>query len=276
MENNKLTKLINILKAMQSALLAYSGGVDSTFLLKAIRMAGIKSLAVTASSEIIPLPEVLAAQEIAKGLGVRHKVLEIGAFTEDFLSNTPERCFFCKSELFNNLTDIALSEGLRFVLDGSNTDDLMDCRPGQKAVSKYHVRSPLVEAGFSKSEIREFSRQLGLPTWNKPSSPCLATRIPYGRRITSETLKRIERSEDFLRSLGFHQIRVRDHGYVARIEIGEDEIDLILKPERRKSISETLRSLGYKYISLDLEGYKSGSMNRILDNKCSLWNTRNT
>ena len=276
MENNKLTKLINILKVMQSALLAYSGGVDSTFLLKAIRMAGIKSLAVTASSEIFPLPEVLAAQEIAKGLGIRHKVLEIGPFTEDFLSNTPERCFFCKSKLFNNLTDIALSEGLRFVLDGSNTDDLMDCRPGQKAVSKYHVRSPLVEAGFSKSEIREFSRQLGLPTWNRPSSPCLATRIPYGRRITSETLKRIERSEDFLRSLGFHQIRVRDHGYVARIEIGEDEIDLILKPERRKSISETLRSLGYKYISLDLEGYKSGSMNRILDDKRSLWNTRNT
>ena len=265
MENNKLTKVIDILKAMQSALLAYSGGVDSTFLLKAIRMAGIKSLAVTASSEIIPFPEVSAAQEIAKGLGVRHKVLERGAFTEDFLSNTPERCFFCKSELFNNLTDIALSEGLRFVLDGSNRDDLMDCRPGQKAVSKYHVRSPLVEAGFSKSEIREFSRQLGLPTWNKPSSSCLATRIPYGRRITSETLKRIERSEDFIRSLGFHQIRVRDHGYVARIEIGEDEIALILKPERRKSISETLRSLGYKYISLDLEGYKSGSMNRILD-----------
>jgi uncharacterized protein len=275
-ENNKLTKLINILKVMQSALLAYSGGVDSTFLLKAIRMAGIKSLAVTASSEIIPFPEVLAAKEIAKGLGIRHKVLEIGPFTEDFLSNTPERCFFCKIELFNNLTDIALSEGLRFVLDGSNRDDLMDCRPGQKAVSKYHVRSPLVEAGFSKSEIREFSRQLGLPTWNRPSSPCLATRIPYGRRITSETLKRIERSEDFLRSLGFHQIRVRDHGYVARIEIGEDEIDLILKPERRKSISETLRSLGYKYISLDLEGYKSGSMNRILDDKRSLWNTRNT
>jgi pyridinium-3,5-biscarboxylic acid mononucleotide sulfurtransferase len=276
MSVDKLTNLIEILKDMQSALLAFSGGADSTFLLKALQLSGIKALAVTASSEIIPYPEVSAAEKIAKEAGVEHKVLEIGPFSEDFLNNTPERCFFCKTELFKNLTNIAGAEGLRFVLDGSNRDDLMDYRPGQRAASEYQVRSPLIEAGLSKSEVRDLSRQLGLSTWDKPSSPCLATRIPYGRRITSEALKRIECAEDFLRSLGFQYVRVRDHGDVARIEIGEDEIEQVLGHGKRKIISETLRSLGYKFLSLDLEGYQSGSMNRILDDNESSWNIQNT
>jgi pyridinium-3,5-biscarboxylic acid mononucleotide sulfurtransferase len=276
MSVDKLTNLIEILKDMQSALLAFSGGADSTFLLKALQISGIKALAVTASSEIIPFHEVLAAEKIAKEAGVEHKVLRIGAFAEDFLKNTPERCFFCKAGLFKNLTETALSEGLRFVLDASNSDDLMDYRPGQRAASEYHVRSPLIEAGLSKSEVRELSRQLDLSTWDKPSSPCLATRIPYGRRITSKALKRIECAEDFLRSLGFQYVRVRDHGHVARIEIGEDEIEQVLRPGKRKIISETLRSLGYKFISLDLEGYKSGNMNRILDDNESSWNIQST
>lgn len=270
MQDDKLAKLTNILKDMGSALLAFSGGVDSTFLLKAMQIAEIKSVAVTASSEIVPFSEVSAARGTAKGLGMGHKVLEAGPLTEDFLRNSPERCFFCKARLFKDLSDIALCEGFRFVLDGSNRDDLMDYRPGHKAASEYHVRSPLIEAGFSKSEVRELSKQLGLPTWDKPSSSCLATRIPYGRRITSEALKRIELSENVLRSLGFHQVRVRDHGYLARIEIEEDTMGPILRPEIRKNILETLRSLGYKFISLDLEGYKSGGMNRILDDNHSL------
>ena len=269
---DKLTNLIEILKDMQSALLAFSGGADSTFLLKALQISGIKTLAVTASSEIIPFSEVLAAEKIAKEVGVEHRVLRIGPFAEDFLKNTPERCFSCKAELFSNLTETALSDGFRFVLDGTNSDDLMDYRPGQKAASEYHVRSPLIEAGLSKNEVRELSRQLGLSTWDKPSSPCLATRIPYGRRITSKALKRIERSEDFLRSLGFQHVRVRDHGHVARIELAEDEIEQVLRPGKRKIISEALRSLGYKFIALDLEGYQSGSMNRILDDNESSWN----
>jgi len=267
MLDDKLKNLINIVKDMNSALLAFSGGVDSTFLLKAMQIAGTRSLAVTASSEIIPRREVSAAREIAKELGMEHKVLRMAPFTEEFLNNSPERCFFCKAELFKTLGDIARSEGLRFVLDGSNSDDPMDFRPGQKAASAYNVRSPLIEAGLSKGELRELSRQLGLRVWDKPSSPCLATRIPYGRRITSEALKRIELSEDFLLSLGFRRIRVRDHGGVGRLEIGEDEIDLILRPERRKIISEALRSLGYKFIALDLEGYRSGSMNHFLDDE---------
>jgi uncharacterized protein len=151
----------------------------------------------------------------------------------------------------------------------------MDFRPGQKALSEYDVRSPLIEAGFTKGEIRESSMQLGLPTWDRPSSSCLATRIPYGRRITKEALKRIERSEGFLRSLGFRQIRVRDHGSIARIELGEDEIELALGREKRKIISETFKSLGYESVSLDLDGYKSGSMNRILNGGRSSWKTIN-
>jgi uncharacterized protein len=276
MSVDKLTNLIEILKDMQSALLAFSGGADSTFLLKALHISGIKALAVTASSEIIPFPEVLAAENIAKEVGLEHKVLRIGPFAEDFLNNTPERCFFCKTALFKNLTETALSEGFRFVLDGSNSDDLIDYRPGQRAASEYHVRSPLIEVGLSKNEVRELSKKLGLSTWDKPSSPCLATRIPYGRRITSKTLKRIECSEDFLRALGFQYVRVRDHGDVARIEIGEEAIEQMLRPGKRKIISETLRLLGYKFISLDLEGYQSGSMNRILDDNESSWNIQST
>jgi uncharacterized protein len=251
---------------MQSALLAFSGGVDSTFLLKALQMSGIETLAVTSSSEIIPSYEVSSAECIAKELGIKHRILETEKLlTREFVNNSAERCFFCKTALFRSLTEISLSKGYRFILDGSNRDDLMDFRPGQKALSAFDVRSPLIEAGFTKGEIRECSRQLGLPTWDRPSSPCLATRIPYGRRITKEALKRIELSEGFLRSLGFRQIRVRDHGSVARIELGEGEIELALGPERRKVISETFKSLGYEFVSLDLDGYKSGSMNRILN-----------
>jgi uncharacterized protein len=239
-----------------------------------MQISGIRSLAVTASSEIIPGYEISAAKDIAKEIGVEHRILKTEELSsEEFVSNSPERCFFCKAMLFKSLTDIALSEGYRFILDGSNMDDTFDYRPGQRAASEYKVRCPLIEAGFSKIDVREFSRILGLPTWDKPSSPCLATRMPYGQRITKDALKRVARSEDFLRTLGFRQIRVRDHGCIARIEIGENEIDLILGPKKRKLISETLRSLGYDFISLDLEGYQSGSMNRILTGSRSSWKT---
>jgi uncharacterized protein len=261
----KFKNLIEILTDMQSAVLAYSGGVDSTFLLKALQISGIKILAVTAVSETTPSIDFLTAKKMTSEFGIEHRVIKTEELSiEEFVNNTPDRCFFCKDELFKKLSDIASSEGYRCVLDGSNVDDTSDFRPGRIAATKYNVRSPLIEAGITKEEVRKLSRQLGLSTWDKPSSPCLSSRFPYGQRITKEALQRVEKAEDFLRSLGFHEIRVRDHNGIARIEVGEDEIELLLMPEKRKIISETLKSLGYKFISVDLDGYKTGSMNRTI------------
>ena len=261
MEDTRLTNLLTLLKEMESALLAYSGGVDSTFLLRAMQMSGIRSLAVTAVSELIPRADVLTALQMAGEPGIEHRMLRTEPLSrEDFVRNTPERCFLCKDDLFSELRAIASEGGYRVLLDGSNIDDTSDRRPGRKAAIKNNVRSPLIETGFSKREIRKESRRLGLPAWDRPSSSCLATRIPYGQRITKESLEKIERSEDFLRSLGFREMRVRDHHDVARIEVGAGEIDIMLIPERREVISRTLKSFGFKFISLDLEGYRTGSM----------------
>ena len=265
MENKKFQNLLDILKEMQSVLLAYSGGVDSTFLLKAIQVSGISALSVTASSELIPYGDVLTAQGIAEELGIKHKIIKTNILSMDeFVSNTPERCFFCKDTLYKELQAIALTEGYRFMLDGSTLNDINDFRPGRKAAQRYHVRSPLIEADLSKDEVRKLSQQLGLATWDKPSSPCLATRFPYGRRITKEVLNRVEMAENFLKSLGFSEVRVRDHGFVARIEVRQEEIDLVLDHGKRDAISATLKPLGYAFISIDLDGYHSGSMNRVL------------
>jgi uncharacterized protein len=263
--NEKFQKLLAMLQQMQSVLLAFSGGVDSTFLLKSIQVSEINALSVTASSELIPFTDVLTAQRIAEELGQKHRILNTDILLRDeFSSNTPERCFFCKDALYRDLQSIARSEGYAYILDGSTTDDMNEYRPGRKAAQLHNVRSPLTEADLSKTELRELSRELGLATWDKPSSPCLATRFPYGQRITIEALIRIEEAEKFLQSLGFNKLRVRDHGTVARIEVAKEEIDLLLDPVKRTVISETFKSLGYAYISLDLDGYRSGSMDRVL------------
>lgn len=265
MSDNKITNLINILKNIQSAVLAYSGGVDSTFLLKVLQISGIRVLAVTAVSEKTPHNDLLTAKRVAAELRVDHRIIKTDELSmEEFVSNTPERCFFCKNELFKKLSDIASSEGCMFLLDGSNIDDTLDYRPGMRAAKRYNVRSPLIEADLSKKDIRELSRQLGLPTWDKPSSPCLSSRFPYSQRITKEALRRVEKAEEFLRGIGFHEVRVRDHENVARIEVGEEEINLALAPESRRLIAEKLRSLGYRFVSLDLDGYRMGSMNRTI------------
>jgi len=266
MLNSKLGKLLKILKPMESVVLAYSGGVDSTFLLKALQLSGIRTLAVTASSEIIPLNNLLTVKKTAAELGMKHRVIKTNELSrKEFVNNTPERCFVCKDTFFKKLSRIAIAGGYRFILDGSNIDDMLDFRPGRKAAKKYHVRSPLREAGLSKKEIRKLSKQLGLPTWDKPSSPCLFSRFPYGQRVTKKALKRVEKAEAFLRKIGFHEIRVRDHNNVARIEVAEREIDLFLNHKKRRLISERLKSFGYTFVSLDLEGYRTGSMNRVLE-----------
>jgi uncharacterized protein len=271
MENAKLIRLVEMLRDMQSAVLAYSGGVDSTFLLKVLQISGIRVLAATAVSEKTPHNDLLTAKRVAAELGIEHRIIKTDELSmEEFVRNTPERCFFCKDELFKKLSDIALSAGYMFLLDGSNIDDTLDYRPGMRAAARYNVRSPLIEADLTKKEIRELSRQLGLPTWDKPSSPCLSSRFPYSQRITKEALRRVEKAEEFLREIGFHEVRVRDHANVARIEVGEEEINLILAPESRRLITEKLRSLGYRFVSLDLDGYRMGSMNRMIERESVL------
>ncbi len=268
--NTKLTKLINILKGMQSAVLAYSGGVDSTLLLKALQISKIRTLAITAASEIVLHDDLLMAKKMTTELGMEHRIIETCVLLkEEFLQNTPERCFFCKDELFRRLAAIASSGRYRVLIDGSNVDDALDYRPGMKAAAKYKVKSPLTEAGLAKTEIRELSKQLGLQTWNKPSSSCFASRFPYGQRITTGAIKRVAEAEEFLMGLGFHEVRVRDHCTIARIEVNEKEMGLLLLPEKRSLVSKKLKFLGYRFVSVDLDGYRTGSMNRTIVRKDS-------
>jgi len=262
----KFSRLLSLLGQSGSAVLAFSGGVDSSFLLKAMTVSGAGVLAVTAVSETMPERDLENARLIAGKLGAAHRIIRTDEMSnESFVRNPADRCFFCKDELFGKLSEVASRGGYAWVCDGSNADDLFDYRPGRRAAALHGVRSPLAECGFSKDEVREMSRKLGLETWNRPSSPCLSSRFPYGQRITREALRRVARAEDFLlNSLGIHEVRVRDHGDTARIEADEGGIRLLLLRENRIRTAEALKSLGYRFIALDLEGYKTGSMNRML------------
>lgn len=258
----KLTLLIDILKEIESAVIAYSGGVDSAFLLKAAALSGMRALAVTGFSPTMPEQDFLDAGEAAQLIGVSHLLIETSELEkDDFRKNPPDRCYYCKSELFGRLKGIAGSEGYKHVIDGSNLDDLEDWRPGRKAALEHGVRSPLIEAGLRKDDIRYLSRKLDLPTWDKPSSPCLSSRFPYGEPITLDALKRVESAEKFIRSFGFRELRVRHHGDTARLELREEDIPEMLKPKIRMLVAEKLRALGYKFITLDLEEFRSGRLN---------------
>jgi uncharacterized protein len=263
----KLDRLRTLLRGMKCAVLAYSGGVDSSLLLRAAaEVMGPRLIAVTAVSETYPPGELEAAKEFARTLGVTHRILRTQELaSEEFARNSPERCYFCKKELYGKLKKIAETEGISCILDGSNTDDLDDYRPGRKAAEEFSVRSPLVETGLSKSDVREIARFLNLPAWDKPSLACLSSRIPYGTRITPDIIETIKTAEDHLRVLGLRQVRVRHHGDIARIEIDREAFGQILSNEAAEKITTALKGLGYTYVCLDLEGYRTGSMNTALD-----------
>lgn len=260
----KFNQLNSLLMEMDSVVVAYSGGTDSTLLLKiAHDLLGAKAIALTAVSASMPQGELEKASQIASQIGAKHVIIPTRE-TEDprYQENTPNRCYFCRFITYREINDYAKKNGFRFILDGSNSDDLCDYRPGRQAARECGVRSPLQESGFSKLQIRSLARQLGLPNWNQPAAACLSSRIPYGTQITNEILSQVDAAENALKSLGFSQLRVRHHDKIARIEIHPDEFQAILN--HRDEILTALKNTGYLYITLDLTGFRSGSLNEVL------------
>jgi uncharacterized protein len=260
-------RLLDIVGQMKSVLIAFSGGVDSTLLLKvAVEVLGEQALAVTARSETMPRHELEAAVNLAQDIGANHLIVESHEMDlPEFLANPADKCYICKKSRFRALMEIARDRRLVYVVDGSNMDDLADYRPGRKALLELGVRSPLCEAELTKAEVRRLSKQLGLPTWNKPAYACLASRIPYGSRITVDKLKQVDAAEEFLRSLGLtEQVRVRHYGDTARIEVTLQSISGLAAEPVRSEIVSFFKKLGFTYVSLDLEGYTMGSLNRTI------------
>lgn len=263
----KKTQLQQIIRSLSRVIVAYSGGVDSVFLLRvAVDTLGTDQvLAVIGDSPSYPSRECTEAIHLAEEMGATYRVIRTEEMQDQrYAANPDNRCYYCKHELFTRIINIAEAEGYAAVCDGNNADDTGDWRPGQQAARELGVRSPLIEAGMTKAEIRQLSQALGLPTWNKPASACLASRIPYGTPITPESLGAVEQAEYFLRDLGFRQVRVRHHGTLARIEVSPEEIVRMVEPAMRERITEHLRAIGYRYITVDLQGYRTGSLNEML------------
>lgn len=262
--HEKLRALRTELAKTGSAAVAFSGGVDSTFLLTvAHEVLGDKALAITTHIHSVPAAEFAQAKAFCEERGIRHLIAEQDEFAiEGFAANPPDRCYICKKALFARMAQIASEHGCTVLCDGSNTDDEGDYRPGMRALAELGIASPLRDAGLSKADIRALSREMGLATWDKPSAACLSSRIPYGEAITAEKLARIDAAEAFLHECGFEQVRVRSHGNLARIEVPAQEITQAAA--QAQQIADKLCELGYAYVSLDLKGFRSGSMNEVL------------
>lgn len=263
MLEKKLDDILDRLRAYSSAAIAFSGGVDSTFLLAAAKKAGLKKLmAVTVACQFVPLKEVEFAEKMAKKIGVELKVLEIDILkNQDVVRNSAQRCYYCKKEIFTLIKSAARASNIEFLLHAVNLDDLSDYRPGLKAAEELGFFAPLAEAGFSKKDIRRLSKEMKLETWDKPSQSCLAARIPYGVQIHNDDLIKVDEAERFLRTFGFDQLRVRCHKNLARIEVEPEMISKLFEPEIRRKISTHFSQLGFAYTSVDIDGYKTGKMN---------------
>ncbi len=263
---SKQEGLFDRLRALNQVIVAYSGGTDSAYLAWAAHQAlGSRAVAITADSASIPESHKRDAEAFARHCGFRHEYVETAEFDNPaYVANNPDRCFHCKDELFGRLEQVGAERGVEHIAYGVNVDDLGDYRPGQQAAKGHKVLAPLVDAGLTKAEIRELSRLAGLPTWDRPASACLSSRIPYGTPVTPQTVKTVELGEESIRNLGFRQFRVRFHGEVVRIEISREEMPLAMTMEMAATLTAIFKPLGFHYVTLDLEGYRQGSLNSVL------------